>query len=110
MRRRDFIASIATALAAPPGIAVAQQRRAIPIVGVLSPLSPQDKTWEEGVRQGLRDLGYVEGKTIAFEYRRADGRFDRLPVLANELVRLPVDVIVAIVTQASLAAKQATAT
>jgi putative ABC transport system substrate-binding protein len=64
----------------------------------------------EAFLQGLRDLGYVEGQNIAIEYRWADGNFERLPELAAELVRLKVDLIVATVTQASLAAKNATAT
>jgi putative tryptophan/tyrosine transport system substrate-binding protein len=61
-------------------------------------------------RQGLRDLGYVEGQNMTIEYRWAEGRFERLPDLAAELVRLKVDVIVSVVTQASLAAKNATRT
>jgi putative ABC transport system substrate-binding protein len=63
---------------------------------------------DEAFRQALRDLGYVESSTIAIQYRFAEGRFDRLPELSAELVRLNVNVIVAVVTQASLAAKDAT--
>ena len=65
---------------------------------------------DETFRQGLRDLGYVDGANIVIEYRFADGRFERLPALAADLVRLNVDVIVASVTQASLAARDATKT
>jgi putative ABC transport system substrate-binding protein len=61
-------------------------------------------------RERLQELGYVEGKNIVIEYRYAEGKFDRLPSLAQELVRLEVDVIVTVVTQASLAAKHATST
>ena len=63
---------------------------------------------DEAFRQALRDLGYVQSSTIAIQYRFAEGRFDRLPELEAEPVRLNVDVIVAVVTQASLAAKDAT--
>jgi ABC-type uncharacterized transport system substrate-binding protein len=65
---------------------------------------------DEAFRQRLHELGYVEGKNIVIEYRFAEGKFDRLPALAEELVRLEVDVIVSVVTQASLAAKHATKT
>jgi putative ABC transport system substrate-binding protein len=64
----------------------------------------------EAFRQGLRDLGYTEGQNIAIELRSAEGQFEKLPELAAELVRLPVDVIVTATTPASLAAKQATTT
>jgi putative ABC transport system substrate-binding protein len=60
------------------------------------------------LREGLRELGYVEGQNIAFEFRSAEGKLDRLPELAAELVRLKVDVIVALYVPSALAAKQAT--
>ena len=88
--------------------AEAQQPKKIPRLGFLSPTSDDSRV--EAFRQGLRELGYVEGQNIAIEYRWADGKFDRLPDLALELVRLKVDVVVAVVTQASLAAKMATGT
>ena len=76
-------------------IAEAQQPAKVPRIGILSASAPSlnpDRT--EAFRQGLRELGYVEGKDIVIEYRYAGGKFDRLPALAAELVRLKVDVIV----------------
>jgi putative ABC transport system substrate-binding protein len=114
-----FMLILALALLAAPLAAEAQQTRNVPRIGYLSPSSPSDPErlaspfGERGLaafRQGLRDLGYVEGQNIAIEYRWAEGRFERLPDLAAELVRLKVDVIVSVVTQASLAAKNATQT
>jgi putative ABC transport system substrate-binding protein len=102
-----------------PLAAEAQQAGKVYRIGFLSPSSPSDPEslaspfGERGLaafRQGLRDLGYVEGQNIAIEYRWAEGRFERLPDLAAELVRLKVDVIVSVVTQATLAAKNATGT
>jgi putative ABC transport system substrate-binding protein len=82
-----------------------------PRVGFLSTFSPSDvPRWREGLTKGLRDLGYTEGYDIVIEYRHAEGRPERLPDLAAELVRLKVDVIVAETTPASLAAKKATTT
>jgi putative tryptophan/tyrosine transport system substrate-binding protein len=66
--------------------------------------------YHDEFQRGLRELGYVEGRNIVIEYRFADGKFDRLGALAAELVQLNVDVIVSVVTQASLAAKNATGT
>ena len=90
-------------------LADAQQPGKIARIGVLrlgSPPEPQI----DAFRQRLRDLGYVEGKNIAFEYRYADGKLDRFPILAAELVRLKVDVIFTGNTPAALAAKKATTT
>src|SRR5207244_13287316 len=66
------------------------------------------ETFRTGLREGLRELGYVEGRDIAFEFRSAEGRLERLPELAAELVGLKVDVIVALYVPCALAAKQAT--
>jgi putative tryptophan/tyrosine transport system substrate-binding protein len=90
-------------------IAQAQQAKKIPRIGRLSPISASaGLPIEEAFRQGLRDLGYVEGKTIAIEYRFADGQPDRLRELAAELVHLKVDLILAGSTPGALAAKNAT--
>src|SRR5262245_39132478 len=89
----------------------AQQPRKIPLIGFLSPATRAGHAhYVEGLLKGLGELGYVDGQNISFAYRWADGKFERLPGLAAELVRLKVDVIVSAVTQASLAAKNATAT
>jgi putative ABC transport system substrate-binding protein len=86
---------VAVVLLALGVIAEAQQPKKAPRVGVLWGGNASDgSTRREALRQGLRDLGYVEEKNIAFEYRYADGKTNRLPTLAAELVRLQVDVIV----------------
>ena len=110
MRRRKFITMLGSA-AALPLAAHAQQTPKVPRVGWLSPGSAtSDENFLASFRDGLRELGWVAGQNIAIDPRWAEGRFERLPDLAAELVRLKVDVIVANVTQASLAAKHATAT
>ena len=76
-------------------VAQAQQPKKIPLIGYLSPTDPaSDSTRSGAIRLALRELGYVEGQNIAIEYRYAEGKFDRLPALAAELVRLKVDIIV----------------
>ena len=90
--------------------ALAQQRGKIARVGILLPSSAGPDPRLESFKEAMRELGYVEGRNIAIEYRWANGRFEALPELAAELAGLKVDVIVSVVTQASLAAKKATAT
>jgi putative ABC transport system substrate-binding protein len=92
-------------------VAEAQQPLKIPLIGRLSPGSPSANTARtEAFRQGLRELGYVEGKNIVIERRSAEGRLDRLPALAADLVRLKVDIIVTAGPAATRAAKEATST
>jgi putative tryptophan/tyrosine transport system substrate-binding protein len=98
---------LALSLILGPPAAEAQQATRVPHVGVLRAGSPPDPSIE-GFRAALRDLGYVEGQTIVVTQRWAEGRPERLPALAAELVRLKVDVILATQTPAAAAAKQAT--
>ena len=111
MNRRKFLATT-VAVSAVPLAGRAQSPMKVRRIGFLSASAPVGESDRqlEAFRDGLRQLGYVEGQNIAIEYRWAEGRFERLPGLATELVRLKVDVIVAAVTQASLAAKNATGT
>src|SRR5256886_7877147 len=107
MRRREFIGLLGGAAAVRPLAAHAQQPT-MPTIGalVIGNINPE-QFWRE-FRQGLRDLGYVEGQNIRFEFRSAEGHLDRLPELAAELVRLKVDIIVTWFTPTALAARQAT--
>ncbi|MGH7301958.1 MAG: ABC transporter substrate-binding protein [Candidatus Rokuibacteriota bacterium] len=91
-------------------LAEAQASPRLVRVGFLSPSSPAADQMRPGLLDGLRQHGYAEGQNLVVETRYAEGRFERLPELAAELVRLRCDVIVAAVTQASLAARDATAT
>src|SRR4051812_24477117 len=91
--------------------AEAQQPQKNPRIGFLAATSPSTIPARlEAFRQGLRDLGYVEGKNITIDYRYADGKLDRIPALAAELVRLKVDVIVTGGSAATGPAKEASST
>jgi ABC-type uncharacterized transport system substrate-binding protein len=92
-------------------IADAQQPKKVPRIGFLIGSSPAAIAARiEAFRQGLRDLGYVEGKNIVIEWRYAEGKLDRLPALAAELVRLKIDIIVTGAPATTRAAKEATVT
>jgi putative ABC transport system substrate-binding protein len=108
MDRRHFVlTSLAGALFAPRG-AEAQQTEKVRRVGFLSAAIPGSSV-DDAFRQGLREHGYVEGQNLLIEWRFAEGRYDRLPGLAAELIRLKVEVVVTLSTEAALAAKKATA-
>src|SRR4029434_9769278 len=97
-------------LLAAPLAAEGQEAAKIARIGYLSTNLAATPHIQEGFRQGLRDLGYVEGRTFVVDYRDAEGKSKRLPALAAELVALKVDVILAASTPQTLAAKQATRT
>src|SRR5262249_45708304 len=109
MDRRRFIGAIATGLLAAPLTARAQQPGKVYRIGILEavPAGPNASNLA-APRKGLRDLGYVEGQNLVIEYRSADGRAERFPELASELVRLKIDLIVTRGTPATKAAKNAT--
>jgi putative ABC transport system substrate-binding protein len=109
MRRREFICLIGGSAAATWPLATRAQQPAMPVIGILGPDTPASP-YVEALRVGLQGLGYVDGRNVRYEYRWAEGNFERLPDLAAELVGLNVDVIVAFVTAASMAARKATAT
>jgi putative ABC transport system substrate-binding protein len=91
--------------------ASAQKREAMPRVGILTPApSAAAKPLWDAFREAMKELGYVEGKNVVYEYRSAEGQFDRLPQLAAELVKTPVKVLVVANTPGNLAAKKATTT
>jgi len=107
MRRREFIRIVGSSAAMWPLAAFAQQPK-LARIGALYIGTADAETFKNELREGMRELGYVEGQNIAFEFRSAEGKLDRLPELAADLVRLKVDVIVALYVPPSLAAKQAT--
>jgi putative ABC transport system substrate-binding protein len=108
--RRTFLVATAGALLAAPLAAGAQPAPRNARIGYLATNLATTPHLQDAFRQGLRDLGYVEGRNLVIEYRSAEGKSDRLAVLAAELVALNIDVIVAPGTPQALAAKQATRT
>jgi putative tryptophan/tyrosine transport system substrate-binding protein len=116
MRRRELILGLSALVAlrlfareAAQGARAAGDAPAV--IGLLAPFTRADtELWHRAFRQGLHDLGWVEGGNIRFEYRYADGQVDRLPELVAELINLKVDVIVTAVTPDALAAAKATKT
>jgi ABC-type uncharacterized transport system substrate-binding protein len=108
LQRRDFLIAAGALLAAPLA-AEAQQAGKVARIGFLAANLAANTHLHEAFRQGLRDLGYIEGRNLVIEYRDAEGKLERLPALAAELVALKVDVIVTGGgTPTALAAKQAT--
>jgi putative ABC transport system substrate-binding protein len=116
LNRKFLIWLLTTVLLTTASIAEGQQPKSVPRIGYLSrDLHPADSRAStprnvEGFRQGLQELGYIEGKNIIIEYRFADGRLERLPALAEELLRLKVEMIVADTSASARGAKKATAT
>lgn len=107
MRRRDFSALIGAAASAWPIAGLAQSGK-VPRIGILVLGNPNPAPFLTAFREGLRELGYIEGQNISFEFRSAKGATTQLHVFARELVDLKVDVIVGFQTPAVAAAKQAT--
>jgi putative ABC transport system substrate-binding protein len=110
VKRREFIWLLGGTAIAWPLVARAQQTGKVARIGFLGATSPAGYGARvEGLRAGLRELGYIEGTNLVLEYRWAEGKYERLPALVAELIRSNVDVIVTHGTPAAFAAKQATA-
>src|SRR5215470_9533099 len=112
LHRRAFLVSLA-GIAAGPSWSLAQPATRVARVGYISPGSASDPARRrrlDAFRQGLRELGYVEGRNIALDARWAEGKYDRYTALAADLVRLKMDVIVAVGGRASQVVQQATKT
>jgi ABC-type uncharacterized transport system substrate-binding protein len=113
MRRREFITLLGGALVTWPSCVCAERASKVPRVGFLATgalESAEQQAILDAFRQGLRERGYVEGQDLVIEYRAANGKIERFPELATELVRLNLDLIVASNTPAARAAKEATTT
>src|SRR2546427_4144740 len=110
--RRHVAILLGALILAAPVTSFSQQPAKVPRIGYLQPAAPQNNSspFLEDFRQGLRELGYIEGKNVQLEVRWGEGRLERLTVLAAELVGLKVDVIVAVSSPSVMAAKQATQT
>jgi putative ABC transport system substrate-binding protein len=109
--RRKLLVAIGAGMLTTPFASLGQQQSKVARIGYLAGSSMTDNArYVQVFREGLHELGYVEGKNLVIEYRWAEGNFERLPDLAAELVRLRVDVIVAVGDPVILAAKQATST
>jgi putative ABC transport system substrate-binding protein len=109
MNRRDFVTLLGGAAAARPVAVRAQPAAKLPIIGFLGPGTPSAYSqWVAAFVQRLHELDWLEGRNIAMEYRWAEGRDERYRKIAAEFVRIKADVIVAVGTPASLAARQAT--
>ena len=109
LKRREFIAALGSALARP--LAARAQQATLSVIGFLDGGSPE--LWADRLRafrQGLSETGYVEGNNVVMEYRWAEGQYDRLPALADDLVRNRIAVLATQDTPATLAAKAATTT
>src|SRR5438067_10755200 len=107
LKRREFVSLLGVAAVVLPLAARAQPSK-VARIGALYIGLADAESFKKELREGLREVGYVEGQNIGFEFRSAEGKLDRLPELAAELVRLQVDVIVALYVPCALAAKQAT--
>jgi putative ABC transport system substrate-binding protein len=106
--RREFIGLVVGATIGTRG-AHSQQAASVRRIGVLSPFAPPDTLlWNKALLRGLRDLGWIEGKNLAIEYRYAEGKKERLTDLVNDLVQKKVDVLITTVTQDTLVAQKAT--
>ena len=111
LTRLWLVATVALGILAAALATDAQQPVKVPRIGLLLPFSPSDAApWHQAFREGLRELGWLEGKNISIEYRYAEGRNDRLPDLAADLVRLKVDIIIVSISTDALVAKKATGT
>src|SRR5436309_990714 len=109
MRRRELLIALGGVTALWPLTSRAQQK-AVPVIGFLGNGTADVTPWIAEFRRGLNEIGYIEGKNVAIEYSWAEGRYDRLPALAADLVARKVDVIVTTGTPGIEAAKSATST